>query len=72
MQSLCMTYVCGCHRKEVHKDGKRKYDEIRWEPTGGPQAKKSRSEREASRERERKHKHKDKYGAGSSSLRHPQ
>ena len=60
---MCMTGVRGCHRKETHKDGKRKHDAIKWEPTGGPQAKKSRSEREASRERERKHKHKDKCDA---------
>ena len=56
-----MTCVGGCRRKE--KDVKRKHDAIRWEPTGGPQAKKSRSERDASRERERKHKHKDKCAA---------
>ena len=55
-----MTYVNGCHRQDTHKDAKRKHDAIKWEPTGGPQAKKSRSERDASRERERKHKHKDK------------
>ena len=45
-------------------EGKRKREEIKWEPSGGQKAKKSRNEQEASREREHKHKHKEKCALG--------
>ena len=45
-------------------EGKRKREEIKWEPSSGQKAKKSRNDREGSREREHKHKHKEKYARG--------
>lgn len=48
-------------RPENQKEGKRKREEIKWEPGSTQKGKKSRSDREASREREHKHRHKEKY-----------